>query len=277
MAANHTQSENLLPLIAFLGRQRLIDFDAYLPSMLQRRIRLRLESLALPDFGAYHAYLIEHPEEISRLFDSLSITVSHFFRNHLTFAVLREQIIPALIAAAGDEGVRIWCAGCGQGEEAYSIAILIYDYCRREGLSPSVLLLASDIDREALTRAQRGWYQPELLDEVTTGVLDRYFSPDGEGYQLAAPVRELVTFVHHDLTCGTPPREGIFSDYQLILCRNVLIYFNRERGSMLQKQLATQLRPGGWLVLGEAEGISTALGNTLCEVMPDSHIYRKER
>ncbi|NTV14102.1 MAG: protein-glutamate O-methyltransferase CheR [Desulfobulbaceae bacterium] len=276
MTTNHNQSESLTPLLAFLGSQRLIDFGAYLPSMLQRRIWLRLRRLALTNLGAYQAYLVEHPEEISRLFDSLSITVSHFFRNPLTFALLRERIVPALIARAGGEGVRIWCAGCGQGEEAYSLAILIHDYCRNEGISVPVVILASDIDREALARAQRGWYRPEVMEEVTKGYLDRYFRPDGEGYQLVAPIRSLVTFVHHDLTSATPPPEGIFSDYQLILCRNVLIYFNRERGGLVQQQLAGQLRAGGWLVLGEAEGVDAALGGTLREVLPESHIFRKE-
>jgi len=276
MTLNHTQPESLDPLLAFLAARRLIDFGAYSPAMLRRRLQLRLRMLSLPDLSAYQAYLGEHPEEIDRLLEVLSITVSHFFRNGLPFALLRERIIPALIAAAGSEGVRIWCAGCGQGEEAYSLAILVYDYCQQEGISPPVMILATDIDREAVRRAQRGWYRAEALDEVGKRFLDRYFTVDGDGYQLAAAVRALVTFAHHDLTCGTAPQAGIFSDYQLICCRNVLIYFKRERGSLVQQQLAAQLRPGGWLVLGEAETIAPALGDSLGEVAPGSHIFRKE-
>ncbi len=276
MALNHTLLESLEPLLAFLAARRLFDFSAYHPAMLRRRIQLRQRMLSLPDISAYQAYLGEHPDEIDRLLEALSITVSHFFRNRLTFALLQERIIPALVTAAGGEGVRIWCAGCGQGEEAYSMAILVHDYCRKEGGTAPVMILATDIDREALIWAQRGWYRPEALDEVNKRYLDRYFSAAGGGYQVATTVRALVSFVHHDLTSGTAPPEGIFSDYQLICCRNVLIYFKREQGGLVQQQLAAQLRPGGWLVLGEAETIAAALGNSLREVIPGTHIFRKE-
>lgn len=277
MTFNHTQPESLAPLLTFLSAQHLSDFGAYHPAMLRRRLQVRLRRLSLPDLRAYQVYLAEHPAEIALLLEALSITVSHFFRNPLTFALLRERIIPALIDTAGPAGVRIWCAGCGQGEEAYSLAILIHDYCRNEGITVPVLILASDFDRAALSRAQRGWYRPEALDEVGRGYFDRYFSAEGQGYQLAPPVRAMVCFVHHDLTCTTPPPEGIFADYQLILCRNVLIYFQRERGSLVQQRLAAQLTPGGWLVLGEAESLAAALEDRLREVMPGSHIFRKEK
>lgn len=276
MTLNHTQPESLAPLLATLAAQHLSDFGAYHPAVLRRRLQVRLRMLALPDFGAYQAYLAEHPDEITQLLEALSITVSHFFRNPLTFALLQERLIPALIDDAGPVGVRIWCAGCGQGEEAYSLAILIHDYCRQEGIVTPVLILASDIDRAALGRAQQGWYRPEALAEVTKGYFDRYFSAEGEGYQVAPPVRALVRFVPHDLTSGTSPPEGVFADYQLILCRNVLIYFNREAGGLVQQQLAAQLSPGGWLVLGEAESLTPALGRSLREVQPGTHIFRKE-
>lgn len=275
MTLNHTQPESLAPLLAFLDAQRLSDFSAYHPAVLRRRLQVRLRLLALPDFAAYQAYLGEHPEEIAQLLEALSITVSHFFRNPLTFALLRERIIPSLIDAAGPAGARVWCAGCGQGEEAYSLAILIHDHCRNEGLTTPALILATDLDREALSRAQRGWYRSEALAEVTKGYLDRYFAAEGDGYQLVPTVRALVRFVHHDLTSNTPPPEGIFADYQLILCRNVLIYFQREHGSLVQQQLAAQLRPGGWLVLGEAESLAAALGHRLREVWPGTHIFKK--
>jgi len=272
----HTQPAILDPLLAFLSGRRLIDFGAYHPSMLCRRIQLRLQMLALPDISAYQAYLDEHPDEIDRLIEALSITVSHFFRNRLTFALLLERIIPALIGAAGDKGVRIWCAGCGQGEEAYSMAILVHDYCQNEGIATPMMIMATDIDQAALDWARRGWYRPEELAEVGKRYLDRYFVADGDGYQVTAAIRALVTFARHDLTSGTAPPEGVFSDYHLILCRNVLIYFKREHCAVVQQQLAAQLRPGGWLVLGEAETIAVALANSLREVMPGTHIFWKK-
>lgn len=276
MAANHHPPDALPRLLDLLATHRLIDFSAYNPAMLRRRIQLRLAACDQADIAAYLLYLGDHPAEIDRLCDTLTITVSHFFRNTLTFALLRERIIPELLVASRHGGVRIWCAGCAQGEEAYSIAILLHDCCQREARPPAVMIIATDIDRQALAWGARGWYRPEALHETRKGDLDRYFVPDGEGYRVTDEVRSMVKFIWHDLASDTAPREGVFSDYQLILCRNVLIYFTRERGGLAQQQMAARLSPGGWLVLGEAETIASSLAGRLAEVMPGTHIFRKE-
>lgn len=263
-------------ILAFLHQERSVDFSDYKPGTLVRRINLRLLTTGTPDYPAYRRYLDAHPAEIDELFAALTITVSRFFRNPLTFEILREFILPQLLEAAPPGGLRIWCAGCARGEEAYSLAILYRELCRQEGWILPLYLLATDIDLAALAVAARGHYPEEALVEVKKATLDQYFTPERNGYQIKEEIRSLVIFARHDLTTCQAPRAGIFSDYHLILCRNTLIYFNRDLGARVVTSLARSLLPNGMLVLGEAETIPSSLARHLREIFPRTHIYRKE-
>lgn len=256
--------------------QRAIDFSAYKPGTLRRRINLRLLRTGTPDYGAYRQYLAEQPAEIDLLLDALTITVSHFFRNPLVFEILRKLVLPDLIEFAPPGGLRIWCAGCARGEEAYSVAILVHEICSREAPELPVCILATDIDKPAMAFAAQGRYQVESLAEVRKQHLDRYFVVDRDAYRISDDIRSMVTFSRHDITTCRPPREGIFSDYHLVLCRNTLIYFNRVLGERVTTSLAKILIPGGCLLLGEAETIPAVLTRDFREIIPHSRIYRKE-
>lgn len=118
--------------------------------------------------------------------------------------------------------------------------------------------------------------QGEALAEVRKQYLDTYFVADRDGYRLRDDIRALVTFARHDVTTCRPPREGIFSNYHLVLCRNTLIYFNRDLGERVMTSLARCLTPGGCLLLGEAEALPATLARDLREIVPRSRIYRKE-
>jgi chemotaxis methyl-accepting protein methylase len=268
-------SSDLTSILDLLHVQRAIDFSGYKPGTLMRRIDLRLLSTGTPDYAAYRRYLSEHPAEIDLLLDALTITVSHFFRNPLVFEVLHELVIPALVELNPPGGLRVWCAGCARGEEAYSVSMLFHEICSGETPELPVYILASDIDRTALTCAAQGCYQSDALAEVKKHYLDTYFYPDGDRYRVMDELRTLVNFVRHDVTSCRAPKEGVFSDYHLILCRNILIYFNRELGEKVVTSLARCLTPGGYLVLGKAETLPAALMREFREIFPHTRIYRK--
>lgn len=276
MDNSHHESEDFRRLLDFLADQRLLDFSAYTPDMLRRQLAGRLVACELPDYGAYRDFLVGHPDEVDRLAESLAITVSHFFRNPLTFALLGERIIPALFARADAGGLRVWCAGCGQGEEAYSLAMCIDNHRRREKLHTPVLVLATDINQPSLEWAAQGWYRAEALEEVRKRDLEHHFVPERGGYRISEAIRSLVTFARHDVTSALAPAAGIFADYQLILCRNVLIYFSLAHNTRTQEQLVARLSPGGYLVRGEAEAVAPSLTEIMQEVLPGSHIFRKQ-
>jgi chemotaxis methyl-accepting protein methylase len=266
---------DLSGILDVLHVQRAIDFSGYRTGTLMRRIDLRLLSTGTPDYAAYLRYLSEHPAEIDLLLDALTITVSHFFRNPLVFEVLHELVIPSLAELNPPGGLRVWCAGCARGEEAYSVSMLISEICSREIPERPVYILASDIDRPALAFAVQGCFQGDALAEVKKHYLDTYFYPGGDGYRVVDELRSMVTFVRHDVTTCRAPKEGVFSDYHLILCRNTLIYFNRELGEQVVTSLARSLTPGGYLVLGEAETLPAALMREFREIFPRTRIYRK--
>lgn len=269
-------SSDLQNILDVLHEQRAINFSNYKPGTLGRRINLRLLTTGTPDYAAYRRYLTEHPAEIDLLLDALTIKVSCFFRNPLVFEILREFVIPGLIESAPTGGLRIWCAGCAQGEEAYSVAILAYEICSREAPDLPVYILSTDIYKPALAFAAEGRYRVESLAEVKKQYLDTYFITDGDGYRVRDDIRSMVNFVRHDVTTCRPPREGIFSDYHLILCRNTLIYFSRGLGERVVSSLAKSLTPGGCLLLGEAEALPAHLARELREIFRRTRIYRKE-
>lgn len=272
-----SDSSDLGNILDVLQEQRAIDFHSFKSATLGRRIKLRLFSTGMPDYKAYGRYLAEHPDEIDLLLNALSVTVSHFFRNPLVFEVLREFVVPELIASAPAGGLRIWCAGCGRGEEAYSIAILLRESCSRATLHFPVNILATDIDRQALAHAARGEYRGEALAEVKKQYLDTFFSTQsGELYRINDDIRSLIHFAYHNVTTCRSPREVVFNDCHLIFCRNVLIYYDGERGGKVVSFLARSLSPGGFLVLGEAETIPAILAPEFREVIPRTRIYRKE-
>ena len=259
-----------------MKEKRAIDFSAYKPGTIKRRIALRLLDTGMPDYNAYSRHLSADPVEIDRLLDALTINVSRFFRNPLVFEILKEFILPELIDAAPTGGLRIWCAGCARGEEAYSIAILLKEISAAITATVPAFILATDIDRSALAFAASASYRDEALTEVKKAVLEKYFVAENNGYRLTEEIRSMVTFAWHDLTTSQPPKEGIFSNYHLILCRNTLIYFNRELGERTMEFLSGVLAAGGCLVLGEAEAIPSRLHRGLREAIPRTRIFRKE-
>lgn len=262
-------------LVDYLKERRAVDFTAYRPAVLQRRIGLRLSAAGSADYGSYLSLLQKEPRELDALIDALSIKVSGFFRNPLVFDVLHAIILPALLETFGC-GLRIWSAGCARGEEAYSVAILIRETADLEACSPDAFLIGTDIDEGALAAARDAVYNPESVADVRMGLLERHFLSEGGRYRLKDAVRSMVRFVRHDVTTGTGPSEGVFTDYHVILCRNVLIYYDRSVQERILGSLTGMISSGGYLVLGEAESLIPPLSNQYEEVMRGAKIFRKK-
>lgn len=273
IASDCQQQPELQDILNHVRELRGLDFNTYRIETIRRRLLLRLEKTGLPDLAGYLRYLRDEPPEIDALIDALTIKVSNFFRNPYTFEVLREFILPELLETLKNGGLRIWSAGCARGEEIYSVAILL----RELGAEPgSVFLIATDIDQDSLTEAGRALYQGSALQEVKKMYLDRYFVKQGEDlYALDDAIRSMVCFAPHDLTTDIPPKKGIFADYHLILCRNVLIYLNIGRQLRVMNNLTKLISSTGFLVLGEAETIPQSLAAEFGEFGYHTKIFRK--
>lgn len=270
-------ADDLAQVLDYVKKQRGLDFKAYQPDSIIRRLALRLAVLNLPDYQSYCRYLTENDQEINALIDSLTLKVSRFFRNSFVFEALAAFFLPRLIAAAGPEPIRVWCAGCARGEEPYSLAILFRELLAHHPAAPPVFILATDIDEQALTAARAAVYPGEAVAEVKKAVLDRYFILEHGRYRLHNEINEMVTFAHHDVTADRAPTGGVFAGYHLIFYRNVQIYFTRTVQRRTMTTLTGCLRKGGALVLGEAETLPEDLpGPGLVEMLPSSRIFIKE-
>lgn len=270
---NSQRHPDFQDILSYVMELRGLDFKAYRMRTISHRLALRMKKTGSSDFAAYLRYLHDQPQEIDALIDALTIKVSNFFRNSYIFEVLKEFILPKLLEAHKKAGLRIWSAGCARGEEIYSVAILLKELGATPG---SAFLIATDIDQDALIEAGQALYRAEALPEVKKMYLDRYFIKQSEElYALNDEIRSMVTFASHDLTTCTPPKKGIFSDYHLILCRNVLIYLNVELQQKVVDYMTRLISPQGFLVLGEAETIPPSLTAEFVEFGYHTKIFCK--
>jgi two-component system CheB/CheR fusion protein len=236
-------------------RTRLdIDFKSYKLPTIMRRLQRRIVATETGDLGGYIDYLAAHPEEYQQLANAFLIKVTDFFRDPDLFEYLRINVLPELIEYGRTHGndVRIWSAGCATGEEAYSLAILVAELLGPALEQFNVRIFATDIDAEAVAFARRGIYPAAALSTMPPELVDRYFTKEDDNYQIRKRVRSLTVFGQHDLAQRAP-----FPRVDLVVCRNVLIYFTNELQQRTLQLFAYALRDGGFLALGKAESPGT--------------------
>ncbi len=226
-------------------------------AMVQSRLNRRLKITGHTDFGDYLDF-IEHKEgaeELRHMICALTTNVSHFFRENHHFETFQEQVLPDLMERARGGGrIRIWSAGCSTGQEPYSIAMALLA-AEPTIANHDVKVLATDIDQNVLSVARKAVYDRRLLDGVPTD-FDRSFLEDGPDpgqRQVRQNVRDLVVFRHLNLIETWPMR----GQFDVIFCRNVLIYFSEATQKLLWPRFHAALRPEGWLFLGHSERMQT--------------------
>ena len=247
-----------------------IDFGTYKDATIVRRLRGRMGATGHSSLAAYAKQLDTDPEEYAKLISSLLIKVTEFFRDPKVFDHLRTHTLPMLIDAArkGGRQLRVWSAGCSTGEEAYSLAITLLEALGDDKIL-DVRVFATDIDGAAIAFARRGLYPPGALKKVPPAIRERYFVKSDGGYEVARSLRALMTFGEHDLGARAP-----FPRIDLILCRNVLIYFSPPMQRAALETFGFSLRDDGRLVLGPSETVA-ALPNPYVEELGRLRIYRR--
>jgi two-component system CheB/CheR fusion protein len=248
-----------------------IDFSSYKPATIVRRLQSRMSATSQPTLADYARYLEGNPKEYAQLTASMLIKVTEFFRDPKVFAYLRDRTLPALIDEARSDGreLRVWSAGCSSGEEAYSLAISIAEALGGQPESFDVRVFATDIDSAAIAFARRGIYPPGALKNVPAPILARYFTKSDGAYEAIKPLRAMMTFGEHDLGARVP-----FPRIDLVLCRNVLIYFTPAMQRVALETFAFSLRDDGRLVLGPSETVA-ALPESYAEEQARLRIYRR--
>lgn len=254
----------------FLADERDLDLRGYKQTTLERRIRKRIASLGLPDYEEYLEYIRANPTEANELLDTILINVTEFFRDPAAWEVLANDILPYLLKLlrTGDS-FRGWVAGCSTGEEVYSLAILIAEYFGPRISEFDIKIYATDVDESALNIARRGEYPLERLRRVRAEWRHKYFSPTSTP-RVHRDLRRMLIFGRSDLAQDAP-----ISHVQIVVCRNVLIYFDAITQTHILNRLHYALDPGGILFLGKAE---SKLSNSLMFKPVDSRwrIFRKD-
>ncbi len=240
----------LRDVLAFLHMRTGRDFSCYKRATIVRRIARRMHVNGLADLPGYLDCLRTHAGEAGALLQDLLISVTNFFRDPDSFSAL-ESSIPELFKdkEAGDT-VRVWVAACATGEEAYSIAILLCEYAAKLVGPPQIQIFATDLDEEVIREAREGLYPETIAADVSEERLRHFFIREQGGYRVRRAVRELVLFAPHDLLKDSP-----FSRLDLISCRNLLIYLNREAQSRAMDIFHFALRSSGRLFLGTSEAV----------------------
>ena len=238
-------------ILTQLQRATGVDFTAYKPGTIQRRVGRRVALCHVEAPAAYAQYLQHHRDELEALYYDLLIKVTTFFREPASFEALTRDVLPRLLAGRPEtRPLRLWVPGCATGEEAYSLGICVLEYLSAQRLQHPIHLFATDLDERALAKARTGLYIENIALDVSAERLRRFFVKVDQSYQVISAVRELCVFARHNLYRDPP-----FSHLDLISCRNVLIYLNAATQRRVIPLLHYALAPGGMLTLGPSESI----------------------
>ena len=225
---------------------------------------------------SYLSLVTGDPEELQALLNEVTIQETHFFRNPPQFRALRQHVLPQLIrrAAQGSRRLRVWSAGCSTGEEPYSVAMLLRELLPlTDGWD--VKVVATDVSTRALSAARTGRYGERALQAAPPEDVARWFVRNGDEYVVRPEVRELVEFRHHNLVTEKPPF-GPDEPIDLLLCRNVTIYFSRDTTRRLMTQFHTALAEGGYLFLGHSETLWQVNDTFRLVTLGDAFVYRRD-
>ncbi len=245
---NNPQPLDNLDFEAFKRKVRSaygIDLNAYKRQQMERRLRANMTRCGAANFQQYYSAMQKDGALLDEFLDRITINVSELFRNPEQFETLRTKVLPDLLARHRD--LSIWSAGCSYGAEPYTLSVLL-DELAPDGRHR---ILATDIDDRMLMRARAGAFQDSEMQNVSKARLVRYFERTADGYAAKDVLKQKIAFRKHNLL-----EDRFDSGFDLILCRNVVIYFTDETKAALYERFCKSLQPGGWLFIGGTERIA---------------------
>lgn len=282
-ALSTIDKELLAKVFAFINEARGIDFSLYRHATMTRKIDLRISETRTDNYRGYLAYLGTHPEELDLLIKAVSIQVSKFFRNPLVFELLDTFVLPELLTEFGF--LKAWSLGCANGEEPFSLAMISRELLKG-GRSADIRILGTDISSGAIEKSFDGTYHESELAEVKKKYLDTYFEPVPQRaaarqgkerlFRVSNEVKSMVSLECGDMLTRLKLSRKKGTRYNLILCRNVLIYMSKALRSELIDLITDTLYENGYLVIGEVEMIPIASRASLVQLFPWIKIFKKK-
>jgi two-component system CheB/CheR fusion protein len=265
----HQLEELLRDILSILRTKSGHDFSKYKRATVMRRIERRLQVRELHELAEYRDLLRQDSSESQALLADMLIGVTQFFRDREAFEVIERDIIPELFKKRHeDEMVRVWSVACSTGQETYSLAMLLAEHTEKANLSYQFQLFGSDIDERAITLARAGIYPPSIADDVGETRLNQHFIKEEGRYRIRKPLRDTILFASQNVLRDPP-----FSKLDMISCRNLLIYLNRETHAQVLEMFHFALKPNGYLFLGSSESADT-LAEFFVPVDKKNRLYR---
>ncbi|MBD3221016.1 PAS domain S-box protein, partial [bacterium] len=249
------EEDRLARIFAILREHTRVDFTSYKQSTIVRRIERRMTVNQIQDLGEYVALMESRRSEVTALYRELLIGVTSFYRDPEVWDELADRHLTSLFQDRASKEVRMWVAGCSTGEEAYTLAMLCSDWMERYGERFDIKIFATDIDRDAITRAGQGLYPDAVAADLSPRLLTKYFSRQGDRVQIVRPIREMVVFAQHNLVTDPP-----FTNLDLVCCRNLLIYLQPILQLKVIDAFNFALNQDGILVLGTSETTGDSTG-----------------
>jgi len=246
---SEAEQETMQRILAQVHARTGHDFNQYKRSTILRRIERRMQLNGFKTLDAYLQYLRNNANEAQSMFNDILIGVTNFFRDREAWLALETGVIPILFNNKDDgDIIRVWSIGCATGEEAYGLAILLFEQADKLDMRPQIQIFASDLDEASIARAREGLYPTAIEADVSPERLERFFTREGEYYRISRAVRDVVLFTSHNVLRDPP-----FSRQDLIACRNVLIYLQREVQDRVFEIFHYALNPLSYLFLGSSE------------------------
>jgi len=257
-----------------LFERSTLDINNYKDKCIKRRIAVRVRANRCKTAEEYVDLLKRRTSELESLLKTLTINVTQFFRNPLAFDKMREDIFPLIFKKKAEEQnppLKIWSVGCSSGEEPYTLAIILKEYFKKELMQFPAVIVATDFDAEVIAKAREGIYQEKSLEEVPVHLKEKYFVPlDRGNFSIVPQIKEMVTFKRRNIL-----QDELHDKQDLIICRNMLIYFSREQQGAILDKLTKSLAMNGFLILGKAETLVSNSRNNFQTVSSRERIYKK--
>lgn len=270
----NNNSHNTLRIL--IHKYKGFDISHYKDSYIERRLNTRMNLTKRDDLKSYIELLRNNPEEFNKLIDALTVNVTEFFRNTETFAALETDIVPKILQNKETDSrdiIKVWSAGSSSGEETYTLAILFLEALRKAGKKYDLMVYGTDIDRKSIIKSKSGIYESNKVSGIRKDLLDRYFEEHGNEYRIKPFIKEHVKFSYLDLTSDFVQN---LATYELILCRNVTIFFTMDVKRSLFMKFCQMLRKDGYLITGKNEAITGKVVDYLENVNLSERIYKKK-
>ena len=249
--------------VAGIKRKTGIDLALYKEAQMKRRLTSLYEKKGFKNFVDFLSALEKNRDLMNEFLDRMTINVSEFYRNGTRWAVLQNKILPKILQT--NKRPKIWSAACSTGEEPYSIAMVLSHFMPMS----QVQILATDLDENVIQKAKLGLYPERSLAEVPKDIQAKYFEKEGSFYKVKDEVKRTVTFKKHNLL-----KDTYESNFDLIVCRNVMIYFTEEAKDQIYMNFSKSLRSGGILFVGSTEQIFNPARYDF--EVEDTFFYRKK-